>query len=357
MSFNVQKVSLLEGLKVAQKTIGRSTKKADALVELTGEPGRIVVRAISPGLCQIKWSIVGIGDVPFIRLVAPLDTLRGVVERMPSEDISVRIDPKNELKLRIQSNNRSGTITMVDSTLGSIQSPDNMKLVHEGDMSKLVPAIKMFDSISLGGFNAWGCVCATPDGTGYATDEGNLYAAPFPVVEKADRSIMLPTQVLTPATLLSGPIKVYLSDDRFVLEGGNWTYTIILTYVQSPNYKKVIDRFIKNEMVPIDLDPLTKEIRDFRKACKVGSLIVSISQHKIRVQSARDAVVNYKSERDIKKSPNVEFTIIPENYLKVGPNFHKKSIQMARVNGSHLFFMDGECNGIVSCHSGSIKFS
>lgn len=355
MSFKVQKARLLEGFKVARKTIGRSAKKADAKVELTESEGEILMRAINPGICQLKWSIPGEGDVPFEKLVAPLDTLRGVVERMPREDISIRIDPKNDQRLKIQCGKRSGVIPMFDEPLSSLQTEKKAKIVYKGEMAEIVPQIKIFDKVSLGGFNAWGCVCAAPTGIGYVTDEGNLYAAPFPVVKDGDRQVMIPTKILVPATLLGGEVSVLLSENEIVFQSSGWAYTILITYVQAPDYEKVVKAFRSKELCPIDITPLTREIRDFRKACKEGSLDVKIEDGSIKVKAARDAAIAYQSERDIKETPDFTFSIIPENYLKVGPNF-KKGTEIAKVDGSHIFLKNGECCGIISCHAGSIKF-
>ena len=355
MTFKVQKVDLMEGFKVAAKVVGRSAKKADATVELKEENGKVVLRAAHPGLSYLRWTICGTGTVPFQRLIVPLDMLRGVVERMPKEDISITTDPKNPNKLKVKSGSRSGTITAVDGRISAAEIDNGVKITYEGVMKDLSPSIKIFDKVSLGGFNTWGCVCAAQNGTGYATDEGNLYAAPFPIMEKSDRDVMIPTQFLIPVTLLHGDVAVRLTEDEVEFSQEGWAFVLSLNYVQAPNYKRVLDRFKKSKMVPIDMDPLTKEVKDFRKACKDGSLIVSVVDGTLKVRAARDAAIAYQSERAIKESPDFEFTVIPENYLKVGPNF-KSDVSIAKADGSHIYLESGGCCGIVSCHAGTIKF-
>ena len=100
-TFKTQKAYLLEGFKVAQKVIGRSAKKADALITMVEDKGGIQLRASHHGLCYLTWRVPGTGDVPFEHLVAPLDALRSIVERMPAESISIKIDPKEPNKLGV----------------------------------------------------------------------------------------------------------------------------------------------------------------------------------------------------------------------------------------------------------------
>lgn len=346
---------MLEGFKVAQKVIGRSAKKADSKVQLVEVDGRIELRASYPGLCYLTWTIPGTGKVPAAHLTAPLDSLRSIVERMPAEDISIKIDPKDANRLEIRCGRRSGKLPVVTELLPFVSVSKDAKVAHKGEMKGISPAIRQFNSVSLGGFNAWGCVCATPEGIGYATDEGNLIAVPFPVVEKASHPIMIPTQVLTSISPLSGDIQTKLTDNHLAIVNDRWSFIVSLTYVQAPNYKRVVGKFKDKKMAKIDLQVLTKEIRDFRKACKEGSLIVSVSGGKLKVRAARDAAIRYQSEAEIKESPDFDFTIIPENYLKVGPYF-KKDVSVACVNGSHLFLNSGNSNGIISCHAGTLGF-
>jgi len=353
--FNTQKAYLLEGFKVAQKVIGRSAKKAESVIQLVEDGDGIQLRASNPGLCYLTWTVPGVGDVPFKHIVAPLDALRAVVERMPAEDISIRTDPKDPNKLTIRCGQRSGKLPVADDVPVFVSASSDAKTVYTGEMKDISTAIKQFDKVSLGGFNAWGCVCATPEGVGYCTDEGNLLALPFPIVKKADHPVMLPTKVLIPATLLQGEVDVKLTDEHFTLENKGWSFTMTLTYVQAPNYKRVVDRFADKQMLPIDLQPITKEVKDFRKACKEGSLHVSVSNGKLKVRAARDAAIRYQSETEIGEAPDVDFTVIPENYLKIGP-FFKKDVKVAQLDGSHLFLSSRDCTGIISCHDRTIEF-
>ena len=357
MAFKIQKADLMEGMKVAKKVIGRSAAKiADAEVELAESDGGMTLRACFPGLCYLGWNVPGKGSAGFDRLVVPLDKLRGLVDRMPAEEISVRIDPKNDERLRLKCGQRSGLIPIRQEPMAFKEIGDDAELTHEGEMKPLSQAIRLFDKVSLKGFNAWGCVCAAPDGTGYATDEGNMIVVPFPLVEKCDHPVMLPTKVLVPATMLTGDVEVYLTDKQLCIKNSRWTYLVVTTYVKAPNYERVIGQFTPHERAPIDIDSITKEVRDFRKACKDGALTMRSQGGVLSVIATRDASISYKSERDVSDSPNFELSVIPENYMKVGPSF-KKGTEVAIVDGSHLFLMNGDQSGIVSCIAGTIKFS
>ena len=358
MVFKIEKADLLEGMKVAKKVIGRSALKVDdAMISMAGSGDKLTLRACFPGLCYLDWIIQGDGDANDIEdMIVPLDKLRGVTDRMPMETISVRIDPKNDKRLRLQCGKRSAVIPVSRDTMAFREIESDAKLTHEGEMRPLNQTVKLFEKVSLGGFNAWGCVCATPDGTGYVTDEGNMLVMPFPLVEKASHPLMLPTKVLVPAMMLGGKVKVLLTDKKLCLKNDRWSYMVVTTYVKAPGYEAVVGGFLQHNRVPIDIDPLSKEVKDFRKACKDGSLIVNSKAGKLSVRASRDASIAYKSERDIGDSPDFEFAVIPENYLKVGPCF-KKDTEIAVADGSHLFLKSGDTMGIISCIAETIKFS
>jgi len=358
LAFKIEKADLMEGMKVAKKVIGKSAAKIDdATIGIAGSGNQITLRACFPGLCYLDWLIRGDGDANAIpEMIVPLDKLRGVTDRMPAEIISMRIDPKNNEKLKLQCGKRSAVIPIRLEAMNFREIEKDAKLTHEGEMKPLIQTVRLFNNVSLGGFNAWGCVCATPNGTGYITDEGNMLVMPFPLVEKASHPLMLPTKVLVPATMLEGKVKVLLTDKKLCLKNDRWAYMVVTTYVKVPGYEKIVEQFLKHKRAPIDMDPLSKEVRDFRKACKNGSLIVNSKAGKLSVRASRDASIAYKSEREIGSSPDFEFTVIPENYLKVGPCF-KKDTEIAVADGSHLFLKSGDTMGIISCLAGTIKFS
>ena len=358
MAFKIEKADLMQGMKVAKKVIGRSAAKIDdAMIGIAGSGDKITLRACFPGLCYLDWLIKGDGDASKIpEMTVPLDKLRGVTDRMPAEIISVQIDTKNNERLRLRCGKRSAVIPIKLEAMAFREIEDDAKLTHEGEMKPLIQAVRLFNNVSLGGFNAWGCVCATPKGTGYITDEGNMLVMPFPLVEGASHPLMLPTKVLLPATTLSGKVKVLLTDKKLCLQNDHWSYMVVTTYVKVPGYEKIVGRFLKHKRVSIDTDSLTKEIRDFRKACKDGYLIVNCKAGKLSVRASKDASISYKSEKDVGDSPDFELAVIPENYLKVGQCF-KKDTEVAVADGSHLFLKSGDVMGIISCLEGTIKFS
>lgn len=356
MTYKISKADLIDGIKVAKRVIGRSAKTADAEVELAKSGSEMTLRAQFPGLCYFEWSIAGSDKVPFDRVIAPLDALHRLAERMPADTISVGIDPKNKSKMKILCGNRNGKIDVRLEKMAFKDIDDDAEPVGSDEMTDLGRAIRMFNKVSLKGFNAWGCVCATTDGTGYASDEGNMVVAPFPIVSEGDHNLMLPAHVLAPVASLRGGVKSYVSDNLFALKNDRWKFVVVTTYVKAPSYDKVIKRFTSKPLVDMDIDSITKEVRDFRKACKEGSLILTIKDGLLKVKAARDAGITYNSQRDVEQAPDMTMALIPENYLKVAPNF-KKVVKVAKADGSHLFMDDGSKKGIVSCHAGTIKFS